>query len=277
MWNKVALALALFAGTAAAAGEPSGQRLDLAITTWLQGAAPRLDEAAALLVFLGNAGTIIPAVAAVGLVWLVFGWKPGGRGAIWLSIGASCVTAVGAVCQNSIASAGPPESLKRHFIRPPDVPLEALHALGVTDAFVVGFAAATLILLLLAEPRRDRALLLLGLTGAGLLVVLLVFQYLAGTPSLQQTVARLDIAPYGYPSGHVARITLLSSLALRRVPWLAAVPVLCMMISLVYLGDHWTSQALGGFWLGGAAGEIGKNVWLWLEADTREPDFGRSA
>ena len=52
-----------------------------------------------------------------------------------------------------------------------------------------------------------------------------------------------------FPSGHVARIAFLAGIA--RIPtWLAALAVALMMISRVYLGDHWTSDVFGGLFLG---------------------------
>ena len=52
-----------------------------------------------------------------------------------------------------------------------------------------------------------------------------------------------------YPSGHVARIAFLAGVA--RLPmWLAAIGVALMMVTRVYLADHWPSDVLGGLLLG---------------------------
>ena len=52
-----------------------------------------------------------------------------------------------------------------------------------------------------------------------------------------------------FPSGHVARIAFLAGIA--RIPtWLAALGVSLMMVSRVYLGDHWISDVFGGLLLG---------------------------
>jgi membrane-associated phospholipid phosphatase len=229
-----------------------------------------------LIIYLANTGTIIPALAAIGIVFLVFGWKVGGRGAIWLAVGASCLSAVAVLLKTVIVSSGPPNSVRRIFLRPPDTPMHALHSLGVTNGFIVGFAAVTLILLILAEPRRDRAVLTLGFAGAVLVLALALRSFLGGG-SFAHPLVQLGAAPHGFPSGHVARATLLSWLVLRRMPWLATFLVICMTFSVVYLGDHWMSQALGGVWLGIAGAEIGASVWRWLGEERPESELERDA
>ena len=52
-----------------------------------------------------------------------------------------------------------------------------------------------------------------------------------------------------FPSGHVARIAFLAGIA-RMPAWLAALGVALMMVSRVYLGDHWISDVVGGLFLG---------------------------
>ena len=52
-----------------------------------------------------------------------------------------------------------------------------------------------------------------------------------------------------YPSGHVARIAFLVGVA--RLPtWVAVLGVALMMVTRVYLADHWPSDVLGGLLLG---------------------------
>ena len=55
--------------------------------------------------------------------------------------------------------------------------------------------------------------------------------------------------PGAFPSGHVARTAFLVGIA--RVPaWIALTVVALMMVTRVYLADHWPADVLGGLLLG---------------------------
>ena len=55
--------------------------------------------------------------------------------------------------------------------------------------------------------------------------------------------------PGAFPSGHVARTAFLVGIA--RLPtWVAGFAVALMMLTRVYLADHWPSDVLGGLLLG---------------------------
>jgi len=264
MWVRIAIAGALFIAGTVTGNVPAVAHIDRAITLWVQRAAPALDAPTAMIVFLGNAGTVIPALGAIGLVLLLFELKRYGRAALWLSVGAAAISGLTVVLQNAIVHPGPPDSLKRHFIRAPDAPFAVLSALGVTHIVVIGLVGVALLLLLVAEPRRDRALLLLAAAGAGFGVLALIFRELLHAASFGQMLEWVDIAPFGFPSGHAARVGLIAGTALRRMPGLATGIIVALMASLVYLGDHWTSEVVGGLCLGWVGAELASRLWEWL-------------
>ena len=81
------------------------------------------------------------------------------------------------------------------------------------------------------------------------------------TRPIGQIGPTIHVTPYGYPSGHTMRTTLLAGTLLRKRPVIAAGLVAAMMASLVYLGDHWTSEVLGGLCLGWVCVECTRAVW----------------
>jgi membrane-associated phospholipid phosphatase len=52
-----------------------------------------------------------------------------------------------------------------------------------------------------------------------------------------------------FPSGHVARFAFLAGIV-RVPPWLAVGAVALMMVTRVYLAEHWPTDVLGGLFLG---------------------------
>jgi undecaprenyl-diphosphatase len=77
-------------------------------------------------------------------------------------------------------------------------------------------------------------------------------------PEFQRSVARFGVAvtqPFSFPSGHTMRTACLGFTVLRRAPAAAALLIIAMMSALVYLGDHWMSDVLGGLCLGWAGAE----------------------
>jgi membrane-associated phospholipid phosphatase len=78
-------------------------------------------------------------------------------------------------------------------------------------------------------------------------------------PELERSVGRYGFGvpqPFSFPSGHTMRITFFAATALRRWPVAAGALIVAMMTALVYLGDHWTSDVLGGLSLGWACAEL---------------------
>jgi membrane-associated phospholipid phosphatase len=91
---------------------PRMHRLDEAVTRWLQRAAPLPDLPASILVRLGNAEFVIPAVAAVaGLIYLRN--RRSGIAAIWLAAALVAASVLAVTLKHVIVHPGPPASLVR--------------------------------------------------------------------------------------------------------------------------------------------------------------------
>lgn len=91
---------------------PLMHRLDEAVTRWLQRAAPLPDLPASILVRLGNAELVIPAVAAAGgLLYLTN--RRSGIAALWLAAALVGASLLAVTLKHLIVHPGPPESLVR--------------------------------------------------------------------------------------------------------------------------------------------------------------------
>ena len=144
----------------------------------------------------------------------------------------------------------------------PDVPASAFVFLG--DAEVV-IPATVVAGLLLWPHHRAQSVTALWLAGglvvvSGIAVCLkFVLPHPGPPPEFQRGVVRFGLGvpqPFSFPSGHTTRTTFIASTVLRRLPIAAVVLVVAMMAALVYLGDHWMSDVLGGLCLGWACAEI---------------------
>lgn len=185
---RIAAPLLLFTAIAAATLVLPLHPWDIAVTRWVQRAAPAPDLPASVFVFLGDAEVVVPAALVVGLLL----WphrRVHAAGAWGLAVGLSVLSGI---------------ALGLKFLLPhPGPPPEFQHGIG------------------------------LGLSVA---------------------------QPFSFPSGHTTRTTFIALTVLRRSPASAALLVVAMMTALVYRGDHWTSDVLGGLCLGWAAAEAARRV-----------------
>jgi membrane-associated phospholipid phosphatase len=151
----------------------------------------------------------------------------------------------------------------QRIVMPYDLPVPVLVLLGNVDvAIPLAALAATLLLLVTRRAIQRAAWLVFGLAAGT--AIELVFKAVIPHPAPGGLSGHLVIllgltmpAPYGFPSGHTLRVTMIACTALRRIPWLAGALVLSVMVGLVCSGSHWPSEVLGGLCLGWALFEMG--------------------
>lgn len=149
----------------------------------------------------------------------------------------------------------------------PDVPATVLVFLADAEVVGPGLLIAAVILLI-RRDRRGWMLVWLDAAAVGVSLIALVLKHVIVHPGpppdlirhIGRPVVTIADTPYGYPSGHTMRTTLLAGMLLRGTPVAAAALVVAMMASLVYLGDHWTTEVLGGLCLGWACVEVVRGI-----------------
>jgi membrane-associated phospholipid phosphatase len=146
----------------------------------------------------------------------------------------------------------------------PDRPAALFVFLGDAEVLIPAAAAAGLLL----WPRDRTAAgsawaLAVGLLATSTMAFLMkqIVPHPGPPPEFQRHVVRPGIGfpePYSFPSGHTMRTVYLTVDLLRRAPALGGTLVAAMMTALVYLGDHWTTDVMGGLCLGWACAEAGR-------------------
>ena len=151
------------------------------------------------------------------------------------------------------------EALTAPLTLPPRRSAAQLVALGLAhsgDSFVwVGLLAAAWFL---GDERwKARALVAFaGLVLAEIVVIAIKMLFRRGRPPGKEGKIYRKVDPYSFPSGHAARATMLSLLALQLGPMAAFVAILCwspfMILSRVAIGIHYVFDVIAGILLGGA-------------------------
>ena len=154
----------------------------------------------------------------------------------------------------------------QHAAPAPDGPATALVFLGDAEVMIPAVALAGLLAGRRDPARTGRALwLAAGLAGVSLIAFGLKYVIPHPGPPLefQRAVLRWGVGvrqPFSFPSGHTMRTAFFALTALGRTPVAAGALVAAMVAALVYLGDHWTSDVLGGLCLAWACAEFARGV-----------------
>jgi membrane-associated phospholipid phosphatase len=263
--TRFLIALALFVALGFTSRLPIAERIDRTITVSLQNSSiqnafPGAARAAADLVSLADAAIMVPGLVASGLLVLFFGDAWRGGGLLLLASGTIGISAIAAFFEHVIVHPGPDLRIQvprftAAFVMPDVSNSDAVAAIAL-------IAAAGLLIVLVQNGRGRRPVSLWPTAAAFAICAMAVLFRHAVTGTISALTAVMQgYTPYGFPSGHTARTVLFTGTVLRRIPALGVAVVTALALSLVYLGDHWTSEALGGLCLGWAGAEIAREIW----------------
>ena len=139
----------------------------------------------------------------------------------------------------------------------------------ITIAGNVEVTVVLAVLIAVALARRGRMQLSVALWAVfiGGLAVEWIVKHWLPHPGVPESLRRPGVnilhylvrTPYSYPSGHAFRTMLLATAASllraqtsrwrRLLPYVLGAAVALMGVALVYLGDHWASEVIGGYLL----------------------------
>jgi membrane-associated phospholipid phosphatase len=87
------------------------------------------------------------------------------------------------------------------------------------------------------------------------------------TPPPHALVRSVEIVPFlqlpfahSFPSGHVARLAFLLRITSVVPTWLFALAIVVMMLTRIYLAEHWLSDTVGGLVLGVGVANIARRI-----------------
>lgn len=194
----------------------------------------------------------------------------------------ACLVALGWTRAADLAATQALQALASH---PLDVIANAHTYVGLVYVTVGTAFAASLILW--SRGQRALAIAALGILATG--AIELVFKLGLRHPSPPEEFVRAFEylgpgyqTPSSFPSGHASRITFLAALAAlattrAAIRWLAAVAVLATLLLRVYIGDHWSSDVLGGAALGVSVAAASLVAARWLDARLAQSAASKSS